>query len=434
MTDSKAVIVKEEITPANVVEMYPLETLITLKGKKAFDIFSDIDLIRPYTDLIRKETTSIIYDMNKKEDLKALGSSVSKISRTKTAFVSAIKGTIKTEEARVKAAKEAAKFVESEMNATRDAVDAPRVEHKKQLAKIEENRVNEIKGRINNIADLGTLKGDESKETLSVLIQAVEEIPVDESFQEFSGTANEAKASALQSLNAQVIKLIEKEQAEETARKLNEERRRNAINEKITNLMMMTTNFIGKQSAEIDAKIAELEAYTPTEKTFDDRTQDAANAITNVVMQLKMLSGQAKTNETLMAEQAQRLQEESDRKAEEDRQREIEAKAERERLAEQASIVEEIINKPVPDHTARIDVINPQGMHTLDDHQHTSQSMNRATVGQFKTHQPVDPMAKKADIAAARIAELIPGLDLDDATTLVSFIRERQVAFIKFEG
>lgn len=301
-TLSLAEAAKVELTPENVMATYPLETLTSLKGRRAFELFSNVELLKPYIDAIHKESTSTIYNFAKKTEHTACGSAARKVSSSRKAITEAIEHSIKLEQDKVNQAKAAKKFVETEMNKTRDAVLAPRVTYDAVQAQIEQDRIDEIQGRIESIRQLGTVKGNESKEALGAMVDAVTEMTIDESFAEFAGTANEAKQEALNNLNDAIFAIAEKEQQEATRLALEAEQKKATIEGRINKLKQTPLALMGKTAKEISAKVESIKGYEPTAEDFGDRLDETLAAKDQVVQQLEFMLQQAKQMEQMQRE------------------------------------------------------------------------------------------------------------------------------------
>lgn len=330
-TLSLAEAAKVDLTPENVMATYPLETLTSLKGRRAFELFSNVELLKPYIDAIHKESTATIYDFNVKLQYTACGSASKKVSSSRKAITDAIELSIKTEQDKVNLAKGAKKFVETEMNKTRDAVLAPRKAFDAEQAQIEQARVDEIQGRIDSIRNLGNVQGDESKEALGAMVDAVTDMIVDESFAEFAGTANEAKQEALSSLNDAIFAIAEKEQQEATRLALETEQKKATIEKRINNLKQIPLDLMGKPAQEISAKLESIKGYEPKAEDFDDRLDETLMAKAGVVQQLDFMLQQANQMEQMQREAQERKEkdEQAQRESEERQQ------AEERRLSEE---------------------------------------------------------------------------------------------------
>lgn len=352
-TLSLAEAAKVELTPENVMATYPLETLTSLKGRRAFELFSNVELLKPYIDAIHTESTSTIYNFAKKTEHTACGSAARKVSSSRKAITEAIDHSIKLEQDKVNQAKAAKKFVETEMNKTRDAVLAPRVVYDAEQAQIEQDRIDEIQGRIESIRQLGTVKGDESKEALGAMVDAVTEMTIDESFAEFAGTANEAKQEALNNLNDAIFAIAEKEQQEATRLALEAEQKKATIEGRINKLKQTPLALMGKTAKEISAKVESIKGYEPTAEDFDDRLTETIEAKAQVVQQLEFMLQQATQMEQMQREAEER------RQADEQAQREAEEAEERERIKQAAAVEQaQTFEQPQPE------VINTE-LHTL---------------------------------------------------------------------
>lgn len=370
-TLSLAEAAKVELTPENVMATYPLETLTSLKGRRAFELFSNVELLKPYIDAIHKESTSTIYDFKVKTQHTACGSAARKVSSSRKAITDAIELSIKAEQDKVNQAKAAKKFVETEMNKTRDAVLAPRVVYDAEQAQIEQDRVDAIQARIESIRQLGAVQGDESKDALGAMVDAVTEMTIDESFQELAGTANEAKQEALNNLNDAILIIVEKEQQEATQRALAAEQKKATIEKRINALKQTPLDFMGKQASDIEVKLEKIKAYEPTEEDFEDRLGETLTAKAQVVQQLEFMLMQANQMEQMQREAEDR------RLADEQAKREAEEAEERNRIKQAAAVEQtQTFEQPQPEAIKTIVESTPESncVKTTEDHSFTYHS------------------------------------------------------------
>lgn len=457
-------------------ELMTIDTLLTIKGRKAFELFSDPENLRPYINIIRKEATSTIYNPAVKKDHEAIGSTARKVSQTKTALVAAIKDSIKTEEAKVKTAKGVAKFIEAELSDLRNEVLEPRNKFDQEQKEKEQARIQAIENRIANIRAIADLDGTESREEVGTLIDAVESMNIDESFQELSADANKAVADVKQALNERLFIIIEREQALENEKKLQEERKRSQIQERLSNLMMMPTKFIGKSSDEVKEQIQKLEKFQPSPDDFMERHGEAVSAMANVIAQLKMIQSQAEQMEQFKKMQdeqaAQAAQAERDAQAAQDQRDAQAAQAEREAQAVQAALADKAAQDELASQAAQAAMMNIEPEHhshmpaheetisehsksPLNDHDHTIESINggiyeqqhrgfassdanhyntrpleQATAGHFK-HEKKTQFQKSTDFAIERLMTLCQ-LDESDASVIVAFIQSGEIPPLSF--
>lgn len=327
---------KTEITPANVMEIYPLETLTTLKGRKAFEVFSNVELLKPYIKKIHEDSTATVYDFTKSKEYTACGSASKKVSSSRKAIVEAIAASIKTEQDRVNQAKSVKKYVETEMNITRDAVLAPRKAYDEEKAALEQKRIDGIRDRIVNIGAIAILTGTESKEELAGIIDALEAMDVSEGFEEFTQEAMKVKQEAVQVIHNAVNDLVQKEmdekariEREREQAEIAAEQKRLKIGERIMNLQQIPMTMFQSTAEEVSDKINSLNANQPTEEDFEDRHGEAMTAFNGVIANLNMLLEQKQ-----QAEEAAR----------------IVAEAEKKRLAEEAA-AEAAAQQPQPSDT-----------------------------------------------------------------------------------
>lgn len=411
MTTSK----NTEVMTTENTDLMPLEKLAGLTGRKAFDMYSDIDQLRPYINMIRTEALSPVFDMNKKKDREAVGSLARKVSSSKTLLTGAIGDCVDKEKQRIAKANAAKKWVESELSDVRDQVLAPRKKWQEEQDRIEEERIAGIQARINNIHEIGNLDGTESKEHVASLIEALDAMVIDESFAELSADANKALHDTKTTLNDRFMRIIQDEQAAENERNLKEERQRSEIQTRLSNLMMMPAQFIGKPSTEIEAKINSLKGYTPSESEFLDRTDEAIQAQSAVIMQLEALAAQQK-----LVEDAQTV---------------AEPVAINPEPVQETHINEQFVEETKAHDPVAAVVGNPHGkMGNMENLNHTSKPIERAETGHFTLDKSAAD-TKKHDLAVDKLVDVcgsVVGIDRAGADIIISMIEAGEIPYVSF--
>jgi colicin import membrane protein len=191
-------------------EIVTFEQATSLTGKKALEFFSNEENIRPLIEQVKTEALSLVPNLKTKAGRDEIGSTALKVSKSRKVLEDAIAASVADLKAKVTAANEVKKTVIIELNDVREQVLAPRVEWQKEQDRIEEIRVNEIKGRIENIRSLGSYQESSSKEQIGEMIEALDLIDVSSGFAEFAEESAKAISDNIKSLNARIIVLIEK--------------------------------------------------------------------------------------------------------------------------------------------------------------------------------------------------------------------------------
>jgi colicin import membrane protein len=366
-------------------EIVTFEQATSLTGKKALEFFSNEENIRPLIEQVKTEALSLVPNLKTKAGRDEIGSTALKVSKSRKVLEDAIAASVADLKAKVTAANEVKKTVIIELNDVREQVLAPRVEWQKEQDRIEEIRVNEIKGRIENIRSLGSYQESSSKEQIGEMIEALDLIDVSSGFAEFAEESAKAISDNIKSLNARIIVLIEKEQAEEQRKQLEAEQKKNRIQDRLSNLVQIPLGLMGKNSTDIQSKINSLQAFDVLEEDFEDRAEEAKNSLSQVLSQLDMMLNQANQLEEAKAkaqaeEQAKRDQEEAERAAN--------AVELNKQLPEDSPVkYDEVVHpadcKGCPDcQGINCEVTNSACKEELESHQGRSQTMRNAESGE----------------------------------------------------
>lgn len=273
-------------------ELITFDKAIELKGRKAVDFFSNKGNITPLVAFVKEEATTIVHTVDTKKGRDAIGSTALKVSKSRKLLTDAINKSISEMETKVKTAKAVAKYVEQELNEVRDNILEPRKVWQAEQDLIEENRIIDIKKDIDNILAIGTLLGNESKEEIASLVEAVESIDVSEGYEEFTSDAAQAVKDVLKTLNDKVLSIIEVDRKAEQEVQLAAERKRNQITERLNNLAMIPTYLIGKPSSKIKDKIDSLNGRVVSKDEFGESYQQAVDSVKTVIKQLTSMFDQ----------------------------------------------------------------------------------------------------------------------------------------------
>ena len=285
-------------TTENSLQVTTFEQAVSLKGRKAIEFFSEVSNIDPLIQFVKKEATATVFNVNLKKDRDAIGALALKISKSRKALSEAIKISVFELETKVKAAKAVNKYMEAELNEIRDQVKAPRDEWQVGQDAIEHKRVYAIRSRIAEIDAFGVYMGNESKEEIGNLIEAIELIDVSEGFEEFAAEAALAAKGALKALNDRVLQIIEEARQREQTELLQKEQLRNQVVERLNKLAMIPMGMLGKGSEEIERTIKQVEATSVSEEEFGESYQAAVQSVGTVLSQLGLMLMQQKQLES----------------------------------------------------------------------------------------------------------------------------------------
>lgn len=208
----------------------------------------------PIVEKIRAEVTGQVFDVSKARDRKEIASLAHKVARSKTYLDGLGKDLVADMKSKAKA-------VDVERKKMRDQLDVLKDEVRKPLTdweEAEQHRVDSIKERISKIKFLCDQPYDSSAEFHSA-IASIEEIDIDDSFEEFAPEAAIAKEAALKSLNAGLIITQDRERKAEEAAKAEAER-------------------LAKEQADREARIAREAAERATKEAEEKAAEEARKA------------------------------------------------------------------------------------------------------------------------------------------------------------
>ena len=129
----------------------------------------------------------------------------------------------------------------------------------------------------------------------------------------------EAERKRIAEEAAEKARIEAEQKAKEEAERRALEERKAKVQERLNNLRNMPMQYFGKTSAEINKKVASLNAYELPAEEFGDHLEEAKAAKDQVVQQLGMMAQQAETTEKaqkqLEEQEAQKQQAEAEAKA-----------------------------------------------------------------------------------------------------------------------
>lgn len=285
-------------------EMVTFDQAIQLKGRKAIDFFSKKENLTPLVDFVKTEALATVPNVETKKGRDAIGSTALKISKSRKALTEAIDASISDMQAKVKTAKGVSQYVIEELNQVRSKVLAPRDRWQVEQDLIEENRIKGIKEDIDNILGIGTLQGNESKEEIASLVEAVESIDVSEGYEEFTADAAQAVKDVLKTLNDKVLSIIEVDRQAEQTKLIADEQKRSQITERLNKLAMIPMDLLNKPSSKIKDKIDSLNKYEVPESEFGESYQQAVDSVKTVIGQLTSMFD----NQIIIEEQARLIE------------------------------------------------------------------------------------------------------------------------------
>lgn len=185
----------------------------TIPSKEnALTVFSATQGLDPYLAQIRAEIDGFIPDITTKKGREAIASIAHKVARSKTTLDNIGKDLVAE-------LKDVPKKIDAERKRMRDLLDSWKDEVRKPLddwQSAEDARVDKLQNGIDWFNLRATENADLDSTELKASIAEVERIVVGEKWQEFEAEAHRAKAKAIESLNAALVKreAYEAEQAE----------------------------------------------------------------------------------------------------------------------------------------------------------------------------------------------------------------------------
>jgi colicin import membrane protein len=266
---------------------------------------------------IESEVKAFVPNTKSQKGREEIASLAYKVSKSKKPLEAAIKAAIADKEEIVKKAKAVSKLSQLELDRIRDEARDPLNKWEAEQKEIDEKRKEAIKLRIAEISALSVYSDQDTKEEIGNRIEAIENIEIEESFEEFAQEALKALKDGTAALNARVLQIIEEEQLKEqreqmeAQNKLIEEQERKAkLQERLNKLSQMPLEYMTKSAQDIKKKIEDLTSYEPSEEVFSDLLEQAKASKANVVAQLGSLLIMAEAKEKVEFELASKQREE----------------------------------------------------------------------------------------------------------------------------
>lgn len=289
--------------------------LVTIEPTTALAVFTNAEKVDPILAAIRKVVAEFQPDVTTAKGRKEIASMAYKVAQSKT-YLDGI-GKKLTEEY-----KEIPKKIDANRKKVRDELDRLKDEVRKPLTEWEEaenRRVQFLKDRINGIYMRGAQTQDSVQVGLS--IKDIENIAIDESWQEFAAEAAQVKDKVLADLRICLEVCLKREAEQAELQRLREEAAK-------------------RESEERDRRIAEAAA----EKARRDAEEKAARERAEAERKAKEERDAAERRELelkLAAERAERERLEAIERAEREKQAAVEAERRKQEEAERARLVEE---------------------------------------------------------------------------------------------
>ena len=288
-------------------------------------------------DRIKKQATSIVFDLNNPKDQKALRSQVYKIRQSKTAF-----------DNHGKALKEqytdVTKKIDQERKSFKDQCEELVNEMLAPLVEIETKEQNRKKNHEKNIQDiinLGIFDDFQlyNSSHISRRVTALKQITVDSNFQEYESQAKLAKYETLESLEKMFSAQLEVEVKESEAKRIAEEQ--------AEALRIQEENSAKKRQAERDEQIKQ-QAILQAQKDNEAKERELVSQKEKAEQQAKIAEQQAELKIKQAEEAAQRKIEQDRQKAEAEKKAADVAEAKRQaNKAHQKRICAEILESLV---------------------------------------------------------------------------------------
>lgn len=291
--------------------------------ENALTVFRTPNGLDPFLAKIREEIDGFIPDVTTRKGREAIASIAHKVARSKTALDNVGKELVAE-------LKEVPKLIDAERKRVRDTLDAWKDEVRKPLDDWEDAEAARV-AKLQTGIDWFNLRATENTDLdaaeLKATIAKVDSIVVGEKWEEFEAEAHRAKAAALESLNAQLIKREKHEGELAEIAKFNAEK---AIREQ-----QERDAAIAREAAE-KARIEAEQKATAEREAVAKREQEAAAAAERRELELKLQAEKAEREKLEATQRAEQAERDSAARAE--------AAAEAERQRQQAA-ADEIIRQ-----------------------------------------------------------------------------------------
>jgi len=289
------------MTTTKKTELLNVEDLIKVKKSSVISTFSDTKKIQPFIDLVRDEVISDVVDLSTKKGRDKIASRAYKVSTIKNGVIKKIVNpSMEDYKQAIKSVGQGKSFFENEMDSLRDEIRKPLNDWEADEKEKEEKRIADIKEQIAGVIELGALSGEDDKDYITSMIEAVDNIDCTDGFDEFTQEALQAKSAAKEALAQGLNNIIQKELEEDQRLTLAAQQKKLDVQERLNNLSMVPVELIGKPSSDIKDKIDSLDKFEVTESDFGDLYQQAIDSVKKVIVQLKSMFNQ----QILIEEQA----------------------------------------------------------------------------------------------------------------------------------
>lgn len=206
-----------------------------------------------------------------------------------------------------------AKRITAELVKIEEPLKAAKKEADEREKRKKEERIARLQKKVDTIAaHVQTAKGKSSAE-IAAIIEQVDRIQI-EDFYDLTEQATKVKNDTLDTLAEMFSAQANHEQAEaERAEALEAQRKAEAeaeaarqageIERRINNLRLIPMGLMGKPSADVRSKIAQLQNHPVVAAEFGSRADEATQAYQQVLQQLDMLAQQVEAMEAMQAQQ-----------------------------------------------------------------------------------------------------------------------------------
>jgi len=278
-------------------EISTIEQAVALTGRKSIEFFSDKSNVQPLIDKVVNDALSLVPVVDTKKGRDAIGSTALNVSKSRGLIEDAIDNASADLKAKLSSIKDVKDHVITSLNQARKDVLAPRDEWNAEQKRKEDIRIEAIKEKIAGIATIGDFAEDDTTETISNKIDALENIDITIGFDEFTAGAAKAIQEATGKLHERIVKIANDKKAEEQRVQLEAEKKKNLIQERLSNLTQIPLSLMGKSSSEIKRRLDAVGKSEITDDEFDERSDEAREIRTNVLQQLEFLQNQALSTE-----------------------------------------------------------------------------------------------------------------------------------------
>ncbi len=205
-------------------DLINIENSIEISKSEVIEVFSDSEKLKPYLEQVASQVHSDSVDLSTKTSRKEIASRAHKVSKIKSALTKIGKDSVSDLRNKVNAVNSGVKYVEETLSDLRDKTRLPLTEWEQEQERIEQERLSNIKEKVEGIRAIASLSGDESIEAISALIEAVNAIDITVGFDEFSGEAAKAIAEAKSKLSVALSETANKAEQDRRQRELEEKR------------------------------------------------------------------------------------------------------------------------------------------------------------------------------------------------------------------